>query len=224
MAASEQAVRRSRCLHRQYLYHGLRHYDRAIEILLDAHGRKVLDEGGQSTLVDFLQGQNRYAESIPILEPLVDRRPDNLQYRVWLMQAYFQTKQPEKLLALLKKTDAYFHQDNRWQEHVMAALGRSCLENELYQQSVDYFKEAIPLHQRTQPGRGIGNGALSSYYASQARAYAGLGRRPRRSMRPAAPSSVGGRPTAIGRRPSSRSRTCSQQAPDLDAYVVHLDR
>ena len=71
----------------EYLFSGLDHYPRAIEILLDAHRREVLDEGGQSKLVEFLRSQNRFAETIPILEPLVQRRPDNLQYRVWLMNA-----------------------------------------------------------------------------------------------------------------------------------------
>ncbi len=81
----------------EYLYWGLDHYPRAIEILLDAHRREVLDEAGQSRLVEFLRLQNRFAESIPILEPLVQRRPDNLQYRVWLMNAYFKTGKPKRL-------------------------------------------------------------------------------------------------------------------------------
>ena len=44
----------------EYLYWGLDHYPRAIEILLDAHRREVLDEAGQSRLVEFLRLQNRY--------------------------------------------------------------------------------------------------------------------------------------------------------------------
>ena len=53
----------------EYLYSALDHYPRAIEILLDAHRREVLDDGGQSRLVEYLRGQNRFAETIPILEP-----------------------------------------------------------------------------------------------------------------------------------------------------------
>ena len=122
---------------------GLDHYPRAIEILLDAHRREVLDEGGQSKLVEFLRSQNRFAETIPILEPLVQRRPDNLQYRVWLMNAWFKTGKPERLAKLLKETHDYFHQDDRWNEQAMAMLGRSCLENEIYLRAVDYLKEYI---------------------------------------------------------------------------------
>ena len=95
----------------EYLFGGLDHYSRAIEILLDAHRREVLDEGGQSRLVEFLRGQNRFAETIPILEPLVQRRPDNLQYRVWLMNAYFKTGKSGQLAKLLKETHDYFHQE-----------------------------------------------------------------------------------------------------------------
>ena len=144
----------------EYLHHCLDHYDRAIDILLDAHRREVLDEQGQSRLVQFLHRQRRFAESISILEPLVDRRPDNLPYRVWLMHACFETHQPRQLADLLKKTHDYFHHNNRWQEYAMATLGQSCLENELYQQAVDYLQEAIvpppahgpaPRHRRRHP-------------------------------------------------------------------------
>ncbi len=107
----------------QYFYNGLHRFDRAVEILLDANRENVLDESGQSQLVQYLHERNRFGESIPILLPLVERRPDNMQYRVWLMHAYFATNSPAKLADLLKATDAYFHEGNRWNEGAMAALG-----------------------------------------------------------------------------------------------------
>ncbi len=162
----------------QYFYNSLHRFDRAIEILLDVYHEKILDEEGQSQLVQYLHEQNRHGESIPILLPLVECRPDNMQYRVWLMHAYFCTNRPAELTELLKQTDAYFHEANRWTEPAMAALAASCLENQLYEQSVAYYKELIPLHQRTQPHRGIGNGTLSDYYAKMAQAYVGLKKTP----------------------------------------------
>ncbi len=208
-----------------YLYDGLcYHRGRAIEILLDAHRREVLDEQGQSRLVVFLQGDQRFAESIPILEPLVDRRPDNLQYRVWLMHAYFKTGQPRQLMDLLKKTHDYFHRDNRWQEAAMAALGRSCLENQLYQQAADYLQEAIVLHQRTAPNRGIGDGTLSGYYGDQARAYAGLKKTPEAVEAAAAAVVAWGHNTGNRNAAMEALRSVLFAAPDLDAYVVRLDR
>ena len=208
----------------EYLYHGLDRHARAIEILLDAHRREILDESGQSRLVQFLHWQNRFGESIPILEPLVQRRPDNVQYRTWLMHAYFRTKQPAKLLALLKETDAYFHKDNRWQEQAIAALAYSCLENELYQQSVAYYKEVIPLHQRTSPRRPSGDGVLSSYYGHFARAYAGLGKTAE------AVDAACGAIVSWGPRHDQRAQALEslkqvlRQAGDLDAYVRQLDK
>jgi len=208
----------------EYLYHGLDRHARAIEILLDAHRREILDESGQSRLVQFLHWQNRYGESIPILEPLVQRRPDNVQYRTWLLHAYFRTKQPAKLLALLRQTDEYFHKDNRWQEHVIAALAYSCLENELYEQSVAYYKEVIPLHQRTSPRRGTGDGVLSSYYGHFARAYAGLGKTAE------AVDAACGAIVSWGPQQSQRAQALEslkqvlRQAGDLDAYVRQLDK
>jgi len=207
-----------------YLYWGLDRHARAIEILQVAHRAKLLDEGGQSTLVDFLRRQNRFRETIPVLEPLVELRPENMQYRTWLMNAYFHAGRRADLLALLKTTDEYFHEEGRWQEAAMAALAHSCLENELFEQSVAYFEEVISLHQRTQPGRGIGNGTLSGYYESLAHAYSELGKTPE------AVDAACGAIVSWGRRHDRRAdallslERVLREAPDLKEYVAHLDR
>jgi len=207
-----------------YLYRGLHRHAPAIAILLDADRREVLDEHGKLTLVRFLHEQGRHAESIPILEPLVLRRPENIEYRTRLMHAYFRTGQREKLLALLQQTDAFFHQDHRWQEPILAALAYSCLENHLYTQSVAYYNELIPLHQRTQPRRGIGNGTLSKYYQDLAQAYIGLGKTIE------AVDAACGAIVSWGPRHSQRASALENlkrilaAAKDLDALVGHLDR
>ena len=208
----------------EYLFSGLDHCPRAIEILLDAHRREVLDEGGQSKLVEFLRSQNRFAETIPILEPLAQRRPDNLQYRVWLMNAWFKTGKPGRLAKLLKETHDYFHHDGRWNEQAMAMLGRSCLENEIHGESAGYLAEAIALHQRTAPHRGIGDGTLSGYYGDQARAFAGLKKTPEAVDAAAAAvvawgSNLGNRSNAL-----EALRAVLRAAPDLDAYVVRFEK
>ena len=208
----------------QYFYHGLHRFNRAIEILLTAHGDKILDESGQSQLVQFLQLQNRFAESIPVLLPLVETRPDNIQYRVWLMHAYFCTNHPSELAELLKRTDEYFHQSNRWGEGPMAALGASCLENQLYEQSVAYYKELIPLHQRTQPRRGIGNGTLSDYYGKMALAYAGL-KNTAEAVDAACGAIISWGPQKVQRTQALESlKAVLRQSPDLDAYIAELDK
>ena len=53
--------------------------------------------------------ERRHAESIPLLEPLVERRPDRMSYRASLMRAYFQTKRFEQLTQLVADTHEHFH-------------------------------------------------------------------------------------------------------------------
>ncbi len=207
-----------------YFYHGLGQPGRAIEILFVAYQQKVLDEPGQARLIYYLHRESQYAESIPVLEPLVERRPENLEYRVQLMHAYFRTAQKNRLLALLKQSDAFFHEQNRWGEHALARLAASTLHNELYEQSVAYHKELIPLHERTQPGRGVGNGTLSGYYIGLANAYAGLNRTAE------AVDAAGGASVAWGPHHANRAaalETLKQvllRSTDLDGFVAHFDR
>jgi len=208
----------------EYFYWGLGHGKRAIEILFVAHNQKLLDETGQVQLIDYLHLENRHGESIALLLPLVERRPENMHYRVLLMHAYFRTSRQAELLALLKQTDAYFHQKDRWNEQALSSLAHSCLQNELYEQSVAYFKELIPLHQRTQPHRGIGNGTLAGYYSALANAYAGL------KKTAEAVDAAGGAIVAWGPRHNNRAGalvTLKQvliKSPDLDAFVAQLDK
>lgn len=208
----------------EYLYRGLHHHDRGIEMLLTAQGQGILDESAQGQLVQYLHERSRHAESIAILKPLVERRPENVQYRVWLMHAYCRTGQQAPLLALLKDTDAYFHQGARWNEGVMAALAASTLENQLYEQSVKYYDEVIALHQRIMPNRGIGNGTLSEYYRSLARAHGGL----KNTM--AAVDAACGAIISWGSRHDHRAealktlRDVLQNSPNLEAYVAALDK
>ncbi len=208
----------------EYLFLGLPREGRAIEILLKAHEQKILAETGQWQLVDYLHRQNRFAESIPILQPLVVLRPDNLAYRTRLMHAYFQTGRQAELLALLKQTDAYFHQNDRWNEGALAGLAITCMETHLYSQSVSYYEELIPLHQRTHPRRGVGNGVLSSYYYGAGEAYAGLGK-----TKEAVDMASGG---VVSWAPNQQQRKVALEAlvkvlvaaPDLSAYVAELDK
>jgi predicted Zn-dependent protease len=207
-----------------YLFEGTHRQARAIELMLEAHRREVLDESGQAQLVRYLHEQNRFAESIPILEPLAGRRPENLGYRVWLMHAYHRTAQPKRLADLLRQTDEYFHKDGRWQEPVVAGLGESCLENALFGPSAAYFREAIAHHQQTAPRRGIGDGTLSHCYGQLAAAYGGQ-KKTAEAVDAACGAIVSwGHDTRNRGNALASLRTALQQAADLDAYVAGLDR
>ena len=104
------------------------------------------------------------------------RWPDNMNYRVLADGRYFHTQRGTELLALLEHTDAYFHENEHWDEGAIAQLSEACLDCGLFEQAVKYYGELIPLCKRTQPNRGIGEGTLSGYCSQLARAYAGLGK------------------------------------------------
>ena len=87
-----------------------------------------------------------------------------------------------------------------------------------------YFKELIPLHERTHPGRGIGNGVLAGYYDGLANAYAGL------QKTPEAVEAAGGAIVAWGGRRDQRTQALATmkqvllRSPDLGAFVAHFDQ
>ena len=119
-----------------YLYSGLGRKDQAIEFLFIANRDKVLDEGGRSKLVTFLHPEwaVRRIDRPCSISHSSPRIPGNLNYRVWLMHAFFRTNRKAELLALLKKSDEFFHQPNLWGEGTLAALAASCLQNQLFEQ------------------------------------------------------------------------------------------
>jgi tetratricopeptide (TPR) repeat protein len=208
----------------EYLSRGCNRHALAVTALLDAHQAKLLEESGESLLARYLQEADRYADSIPVLLPLVKGHPENLGYRALLMGAYFKTDRRPELVAQLKDADAFFHQKGRWTEEAMAVLARSTLETHLFDESVAYFKEVVGLHERTAPRRGIGDGVLSGYYGDEARAYAGLGKTPE-AVDAACGAVVSWGPTSANRAQALESvRRVLREAKDLDGYVKYLDR
>ncbi len=208
----------------EYFRNGLSRTPRAIEVLQAAHQRQLLGEGAQAQLVQYLQEQNRHAEAIPLLTRLVERRPDNLSYRTLLMRAYFHTERTADLLALLKATDTFFHQKDRWTEGALAGLAYSCLENKLYTQSAAYYAELIARHQRSRPARGVGDGTLATYYGNLARAYSGLSRTAE-AVDAASGAIVAWGPTHQNRAQALEAlRQVLREANNLDAYVGTVDQ
>jgi len=158
-----------------YLDNGLDRCDRAIEMLWDAQRRDLLDENGQAQLVQKLHRRSRWVESIPLLKKLIDWRPDTLQYRLWLMVALHHSERKTEVRSTLAAADKHFHDSNRWQETVIAQLGSCCVSIGFSEDAVKYYREVIPLHQRTHPNRGVGSHALSGYYQQLSQAYTRLG-------------------------------------------------
>lgn len=208
----------------QYLNNGLDLPDRAIEILLDAGRRKVLSTSGKQFLVAILFQQNRYGEAIAVLEPLVNTQPEVLDWRISLMSAYFHTKQPQALRRLLEETHRLFHEKNRANDGMLATLAESCLENELFEQSVQYFEEAVKVRTDAQGGRTMGDSTLADYFQKQAAAYAGLKNTAAAVDKAAAAIVIW--PAGNDQRRDALDSLLNvlRQSPNLDAYVVELDK
>ena len=206
----------------EYLFFGLKREKRAIEALFAAHAAKVLSVNGQFVLADYLHRTGRYAESIPLLQKLIELNGDNLSYRTRLMHAYFRTDKPKELLALLKDTDERWHKDDRWTDHVLAVLGESTLENRLFAQSVAYYEELIPRYQRAYSRNS--DGTLSSYYGNAARAYAGLGNT-KKAVDMASGAVVSWGPNAEQRKRALEALVAVLvESPDLGKYIAELDK
>ena len=206
-----------------YFWSGLSRRNRAIEILFIALDDAILDVNGRQVLVNYLQGDSRYGESIPLLAGLVKEMPDNLYLRTQLMRAYHYTKRAEQLADTIKQIDKYFHQGGRWTEGNIGQFADACRQCELNELAIGYFNEAISAHQRTYPGSGLGDGTLSNWYQQLAYAHSSL-HHTKEAVDAASASIV-----CWGPRYSQRTQAIQhlrgvlQSARDLDAYVKTLD-
>ncbi|MBP88004.1 MAG: hypothetical protein CMJ64_14975 [Planctomycetaceae bacterium] len=69
-----------------------------------------IDDGGKAILIDWLHRHEvkRYAESIAILEGLIERNHVNMHYQCELITAYHQTGRGEQRSELMNETIALF--------------------------------------------------------------------------------------------------------------------
>ena len=206
-----------------YLFRGLEQHDDAIAVLLERArgGRLSLD--GRQTLCVYLQERRRWAESLPFLAGLIDRRPELLELRLMQMRGLHGTRQLDALEAARSAIDATWRERGLWHESVIASLAQVSFDTELWDASVAYFGEAIELHAKSAPNRGVGDGTLSTYYGQQARALAQLGRTAE------AVDAAAGAVVSWGRRDDQRQQALAaleqvlMQAESLDEYVATLD-
>ncbi|MEM1450653.1 MAG: VIT domain-containing protein [Planctomycetota bacterium] len=207
----------------EYLFHGVSAHGPAIDALEAANRRGLLDVDARQLLATFLQTRERWQESIPVLEALAADAPERVEVRVMLMRGHFHVEAREALVAAHVEAIAWFRENDRWDEDVIAALAHGCLETELLGEAVDHFEEAIALHVRAAPNRGVGGGSLSNYYSYLARTLSRLGRTDE------AVDAAAGGIVAWGRGQNGRANALSElesvlrSAEDLDDYVARFD-
>lgn len=207
-----------------YLFDGLEAHAEALEALTSAYTRKLLDEGGISQLAGFLERLTRDGEAVAYLAEVVAMSPANADYRRRLVGSLGRSGQRDKALAAVDEAVACFKAKHAWNEGNLAALAQGCHEGKLWDRGVELYDELIPLHQRTQPKRGIGNGTLSAYYTRLSECHAGLGNTAK------AVEAAAGAIVSWGPRHDQRTQALSvlrnvlEQAQDLDGYVALLDQ
>ena len=205
-----------------YLWDGLNRREAAITLLKKAHELKQLDADWRARLVWYLSRVDRCDEAIALMQELVKEFPDRLDFRPRLMELYFQTKQTTRLITELATADAVYHARG-WNESAMRTLAEACLNCELFEQSVGYWKEAIAAHEQSQPNRGIGNGTLSQYYSKQAIAYAGV-KEFQKAVDAAISAVVSWGPNREERKKAINAlEAVMRQCTDLDVLAKHLD-
>ncbi len=206
-----------------YLFHDLNRKAEALQVLRDALARNALGFQGKLEFARYLHTAGVFEESIPVLEGLVPAEPDRLEIRTMLMTAFFKTGRKDALRKTLKDADAHFHGKNLWNEEVIAGLGFACTETRLMEEAIPYLREALALHVKSAPNRGVGDGVLSRYYGTMADALAGLGRTAE-AVDAAAGAIVSWPPNNESRRNElDRLRRILAAASDLDAYIALLD-
>jgi tetratricopeptide (TPR) repeat protein len=157
-----------------YVWDSLEKRDRAIEMLLEAEDRGVLDLSGQLRLVEYLRHQKRYPETIDLLVKLSKRYPDAMTYRAQLIEAYHFAKRPEQARQTLQAAEEHFHAGGRWTDSNIATLAQALLEAEMPQRAAELFQEAITLRIRAVNNRTLNDQTLSSWYQQLARTYTKL--------------------------------------------------
>ncbi|MFQ5503343.1 MAG: tetratricopeptide repeat protein, partial [Planctomycetota bacterium] len=201
----------------RYLWHGLALRKPAIQVLAGAEERRILDAAGSYTLVTWLHEEKRFAESLPVLERLLEAHPDRIDYRLSRVRALHGVSRDHAALALLKDSAVDLHKRKLWNEASILKLAELSLACGFHVESVGYFEELIPLHQRTHARRGVGNGILSHYLSQLARAYGKLGNADK-AVETASAAVVAWDPPNRRNALGSLKKVVSEIG-DLDAYV-----
>ena len=200
--------------------------DRAIDVMFEAHKEKLLDDSGLAQLVDWLHHpeKKRYAESIAILEGLIERWDLSMHYRCELITAYHRTQRAAQRTDLINETLELFRKDGRWTEDNLRQLAQCVHDNSLNQRTIQLVGELIPMHQRSHPTRGIGEGKLSTWYMWLADAHSSL-QHTKEAVDAAAAAIVAWGPR-IEQRSSAvqKINDVMKAAKDLDEYAAHLDK
>ncbi|HVS19791.1 MAG TPA: hypothetical protein VMT18_14395, partial [Planctomycetota bacterium] len=207
----------------RYLFEDLHAFDEAIAALQGAYRADRLGIDARRVLCVYLQRRERWGESVEPLRALVVDQPEAVENRVMLMRAVFELGESVELVRTLEAAEAWLRENDAWDERPIAALAAGCLATDLNERGIALFDEAIALHVRSAPARGVGDGVLSGYYREKASACSALGRTDDAVDAAAGAIVSWGRDHAQREVELARLEQVLTHAPDLDAYIGRLD-
>ena len=207
-----------------YLYDGLRRYEPAIAVLRERlrGGRLGLD--GQTLLAQWLHAQSHDAEARPLTEALIAARPDALELRFLLMAVHSGLHQRDAADSVRAAAEARWREMKRFgEEEIVRQFGWAAYEAKLWQPAADYYGEAIEMHARSAPNRGVGDGTLGPYYQRRSEALSQVGKHVE------AIDAAAGAVVAWGAAQEQRKQALAAleealaSATDLDAFTARVE-
>jgi Flp pilus assembly protein TadD len=207
----------------EYLFRGLHATEEAVGALLDAWRADRLDLAGRRLLCEYLQELERWADSLPALEDAIEDEPAAADLRGRLVRALFHTQGAAAALSALEQAESDLRERNAWSEEAVAILARAASQSELHEPAIELYGEAIALHARTAPKRGVGDGVLSLYWREKAGVLARLGRTAE-AVDAASGAVVAWGPHVGGRAEElAQLRNVLASAKDLESYLARFE-
>jgi len=214
----------ARLLHAaRFLWDGLHEYDHAIDALFATDARGKLAENGRWILVTWLHKRGRWKESLPLLDTLLAKQPDRLDYVLARIRALHKSGSNNDVRTRFDAAEERMKELKRWNEGTLAAFAQLASDCFFVKRAVRYYEELIPLHQRTQPNRGVGRGTLSHYYGIVSRNYLALGQVDKAVDAASAAVVSWGRTHRNRRKAIASLLNVIAGRKDLDAYVKRYE-
>jgi predicted Zn-dependent protease len=160
----------------RYLWNGLRERDEAVDALVALDERSRLPDGGRYQLAVWLQEMRRWKDSIGHLTKLIDKNPDNIDYRVRKIRGLFETGSGDDAKSLIAATEKRFKDKKTWHVNVIASLANVAREGRYYDKGAALYEEAIRMFERASRRRWNYRSTLSGYYTQMARCLTALNR------------------------------------------------
>lgn len=154
-----------------YLFHGLNQRQEVLQIFAEADQRGVCSNLGRRQWVRYLQTEQQWEASLPLLLPLLRVWPNDLEIHRRHLEALALTGRPDAARQKLAQIREQWLKRFQWNENTMASLAEACFRSNLLEQAASLYQEAIQVHAPRQGG----DATLSHYHQQRALALSQLG-------------------------------------------------